>query len=36
MTTPSKLNEFNHAEDPARLLLEHLRAPGCAGGGARR
>ena len=24
MTTPSKLNEFNHAEDPARLLLERL------------
>ena len=24
MTTPSKLNEFNHAEDPARRLLEHL------------
>ena len=25
MTTPAKLNEFNHAEDPARLLLERLR-----------
>ena len=24
MTTPAKLNEFNHAEDPARLLLERL------------
>ena len=26
MNTPSaaKLNEFNHAEDPARLLLERL------------
>ena len=24
MTTPSKLNEFNHAEDPARRLLERL------------
>ena len=24
MTTPSKLNEFNHAEDPARRLLEAL------------
>ncbi len=24
MTTPSKLNEFNHAEDPARRLLEQL------------
>ena len=22
MTTPAKLNEFNHAEDPARRLLE--------------
>ena len=21
MTTPNKLNEFNHAEDPARRLL---------------
>ena len=24
MTSSSKLNEFNHAEDPARLLLELL------------
>ena len=24
MTTPNKLNEFNHAEDPARQLLERL------------
>ena len=24
MTTPNKLNEFNHAEDPARRLLEQL------------
>ena len=24
MTTPAKLNEFNHAEDPARDLLERL------------
>ena len=24
MTTPSKLNEFNHAEDPAWRLLERL------------
>ena len=24
MTTPNKLNEFNHAEDPARRLLERL------------
>ena len=24
MTSPSKLNEFNHAEEPARLLLERL------------
>ena len=24
MTTPSKLNEFNHAEEPGRMLLEHL------------
>ena len=24
MTTPIKLNEFNHAEDPARRLLERL------------
>ena len=24
MTTPNKLNEFNHAEDPARRLLEKL------------
>ena len=24
MTTPAKLNEFNHAEDPARRLLEQL------------
>ena len=24
MTTPTKLNEFNHAEDPARRLLEQL------------
>ena len=24
MTTPTKLNEFNHAEDPARRLLEKL------------
>ena len=24
MTTPNKLNEFNHAEDPARQLLEQL------------
>ena len=24
MTTPAKLNEFNHAEEPARALLEHL------------
>ena len=24
MTTPAKLNEFNHAEDPALRLLERL------------
>jgi type I restriction enzyme R subunit len=24
MTTPAKLNEFNHAEEPARQLLERL------------
>ena len=24
MITPAKLNEFNHAEDPARRLLEQL------------
>ena len=24
MTSPSKLNEYNHAEEPARLLLERL------------
>ena len=24
MTTASRLNEFNHAEDPARQLLERL------------
>ena len=24
MTTPAKLNEYNHAEDPARILLERL------------
>ena len=24
MTTPNKLNEFNHAEDPARRLLEQI------------
>ena len=24
MTTAAKLNEFNHAEDPARRLLERL------------
>ena len=24
MTTSSKLNEFNHAEQPARVLLERL------------
>ena len=24
MTTPAKLNEFNHAEEPARALLERL------------
>ena len=24
MTTPNKLNEFHHAEDPARQLLERL------------
>ena len=24
MTTPNKLNEFNHAEDPARRLLERM------------
>ena len=24
MTTPAKLNERNHAEDPARRLLERL------------
>ena len=24
MTTPAKLNEYNHAEEPARLLLERL------------
>ena len=24
MPTPNKLNEFNHAEDPARILLERL------------
>ena len=23
-TSPNKLNEFNHAEDPARRLLEQL------------
>ena len=25
MTTPSKLNEFHHAEEPALPLLERLR-----------
>ena len=24
MTTPARLNKFNHAEDPARQLLERL------------
>ena len=24
MTSPDKLNELNHAENPARELLEHL------------
>ena len=24
MTTPAKLNEFNHAEDPARLRWTHV------------
>ena len=24
MTTPAKHNEYNHAEDPARRLLERL------------
>ena len=24
MTVPSKLNEHNHAEEPARVLLERL------------
>ena len=24
MTSPAKLNEFNHAEDPARRLLKKL------------
>ena len=24
MAVPAKLNEFNHAEDPARRLLERL------------
>ena len=24
MTSPTKLNEFNHAEEPARVLLERL------------
>ncbi len=24
MTSPAKLNEFNHAEQPARVLLERL------------
>ena len=24
MTTPTRLNEFNHAEEPARRLLERL------------
>ena len=24
MTSPTKLNEYNHAEEPARLLLERL------------
>ncbi len=24
MTSPAKLNEFNHAEKPARVLLEKL------------
>ncbi len=26
MTTPAKFNEFNNAEEPARPLLERLRA----------
>ena len=29
MLTPNKLNEFNHAEDPARQLLERLGGPTC-------
>ena len=24
MTSPAKLNEYNHAEEPARVLLERL------------
>ena len=24
MTTPAKLNEYNHGEEPARVLLEQL------------
>ena len=24
MTSPSRLNEYNHAEEPARVLLERL------------
>ena len=27
MTTPTKLNEFNHAEGPARRLLDRLGYP---------
>ena len=40
MPTPNKLNEFNHAEDPARQLLERLgwtyAAPRIPDGGAGR
>ena len=25
IATPAKLNEYNHAEEPARLLLERVR-----------
>ena len=25
MTSPAKMNEYNHAEEPARVLLERLR-----------
>ena len=27
MTTPNKLNEFNHAEGPAQRLLDRLGYP---------